>query len=47
MQPDIPGSAQFQYLDEEGHHQILDSGHVNEYLREISNGEFTAKDFRM
>jgi len=43
---DIPGSALFQYLDEDGQHQILDSGDVNEYLREIGGGEFTAKDFR-
>jgi DNA topoisomerase I len=43
---DIPGSALFQYLDEEGQYQTIDSGDVNDYLREISGGEFTAKDFR-
>jgi DNA topoisomerase I len=43
---EIPGSALFQYLDDEGHHQTIDSGDVNEYLREIGGGEFTAKDFR-
>ena len=43
---DIPGSALFQYLDEKNDPQILDSGDVNEYLREISGAEFTAKDFR-
>ncbi|MBV8553357.1 MAG: DNA topoisomerase IB [Acidobacteriaceae bacterium] len=43
---DIPGSALFQYLDNEGHRQTLDSGDVNAYVREISRGEFTAKDFR-
>ncbi|MBV9085366.1 MAG: DNA topoisomerase IB [Acidobacteriaceae bacterium] len=43
---DIPGSALFQYLDEDGQPQSVDSGDVNDYLREISGGEFTAKDFR-
>jgi DNA topoisomerase I len=43
---DIPGSALFQYLDEQGQPQTLDSGDVNDYLREIVGGEFTAKDFR-
>ncbi len=43
---DIPGSALFQYLDEDGQPQTLESGDVNEYLREISDGDFSAKDFR-
>ncbi len=43
---DIPGSALFEYLDEEGQPQSIESGDVNEYLREITGGEFTAKDFR-
>lgn len=43
---EIPGSSLFQYLDEEGAPQILDSGDVNDYLHEISGDEFTAKDFR-
>jgi DNA topoisomerase-1 len=43
---DIPGSSLFQYLDEQGEPQTIDSGDVNGYLREISGGEFTAKDFR-
>jgi DNA topoisomerase I len=43
---DIPGSALFQYLDENGEPQSIESGDVNEYLREISGGDFTAKDFR-
>lgn len=42
----IPGSALFQYLDENGEAAAIDSGDVNEYLREISGGDFTAKDFR-
>lgn len=43
---DIPGSALFAYIDEEGQAQTIESGDVNDYLREISGGEFTAKDFR-
>ncbi len=43
---DIPGSALFEYLDEDGQPQTIESGDVNEYLREISGGDFTAKDFR-
>ena len=43
---DIPGSALFEYLDETGQPQTIESGDVNEYLREVSGGDFTAKDFR-
>jgi DNA topoisomerase-1 len=43
---DIPGSSLFEYIDEEGQPQTVDSGEVNEYLKEISGGDFTAKDFR-
>lgn len=42
----IPGSALFQYIDENGEPASIESGDVNDYLREISGGEFTAKDFR-
>jgi DNA topoisomerase I len=43
---DIPGSALFEYLDENSQPQTIDSGDVNDYLREITGAEFTAKDFR-
>lgn len=43
---DLPGQQLFQYLDEEGQRQGIDSAEVNEYLREISGEHFTAKDFR-
>ena len=43
---DIPGSSLFEYVDDDGQAQIVESGDVNDYLREISGGEFTAKDFR-
>ncbi len=42
----IPGETLFQYLDEAGDRQTIDSGDVNDYLQEISGQEFTAKDFR-
>jgi DNA topoisomerase-1 len=43
---DIPGYELFQYIDSEGNHCRIDSTGVNEYLREITGEEFTAKDFR-
>jgi DNA topoisomerase I len=43
---DIPGYELFQYLDENGQRQTVDSGDVNAYLREITQQDFTAKDFR-
>jgi DNA topoisomerase IB len=43
---DLPGQALFQYLDEQGKRHAIDSGQVNDYLRERMGREFTAKDFR-
>ncbi|MCL4300358.1 MAG: DNA topoisomerase IB [Anaerolineae bacterium] len=43
---DIPGYELFQYIDENGQRQTVDSGDVNAYLREITGQDFTAKDFR-
>lgn len=43
---DIPGKELFQYYDENGEHRSIDSGMVNEYLRECTGTEFSAKDFR-
>ena len=42
----IPGAELFQYLDEDGRRQTIGSGDVNEYIREITGQDFTAKDFR-
>ena len=42
----LPGEDLFQYLDNDGVRQTVGSGDVNDYLREISGEEFTAKDFR-
>jgi DNA topoisomerase-1 len=36
----------FQYVDERGRRQKAASNDVNDYLREISGEDFTAKDFR-
>ena len=43
---ELPGQALFQYVDEEGGRHAIDSGQVNDYLRERMGDEFTAKDFR-
>jgi DNA topoisomerase-1 len=43
---DIPGQELFQYLDENGTRRDVASGDVNDYLREITGEDFTAKDFR-
>ncbi len=43
---DIPGKELFQYYDEEGVHKSIDSGMVNNYIKHISGGDFSAKDFR-
>lgn len=43
---DLPGYELFQYLDADGSSHTVDSADVNEYLREITQQSFTAKDFR-
>jgi DNA topoisomerase I len=43
---DLPGQELFQYLDDEGETQDVNSSDVNDYLREITGADFTAKDFR-
>lgn len=43
---DLPGQVLFQYEDENGAIRAVSSSDVNDYLREASGGEFTAKDFR-
>jgi len=43
---DLPGYELFQYVDEEGQQPVVDSADVNEYPRDISGRDFTAKDFR-
>jgi DNA topoisomerase-1 len=43
---EIPGKELFEYYDEEKNIHPVDSGMVNAYIRDISGGDFTAKDFR-
>ena len=43
---DIPGKELFQYIDEDGQRQSIDSGMVNEYIKQLAADDFTAKDFR-
>ncbi len=43
---DIPGQDLFQYVDDDGEPRGVTSTDVNDYLREITGEEFTAKDFR-
>jgi DNA topoisomerase-1 len=43
---DLPGQHLFQYFDDDGKLCDVTSQDVNDYLREITGEEFTAKDFR-
>ncbi len=43
---ELPGQPLFQYVDEAGELRPVDSGQVNQYLREAMGDGFTAKDFR-
>jgi DNA topoisomerase I len=43
---ELPGAELFQYIDDDGQRQAIDSGNVNDYLHEITGDDFTAKDFR-
>jgi DNA topoisomerase-1 len=43
---DLPGQHLFQYFDDDGQLCDVTSQDVNDYLREITGEDFTAKDFR-
>jgi len=43
---DLPGQELFQYIAATGEMQTITSADVNQYLREITAQDFTAKDFR-
>src|SRR5437867_2815505 len=43
---DLPGEDLFQYLDSKRKRQLVSSDDVNEYLRELTGRDITAKDFR-
>jgi DNA topoisomerase-1 len=42
----IPGKELFQYYDEQGELKKIDSGQVNQYLKDCLEMDFTTKDFR-
>lgn len=43
---ELPGQNLFQYVDEEGEACPVTSADVNDYIREATGGDFTAKNFR-
>ena len=43
---DIPGQDLFQYYDVSGNRHTVGSSDINNYLKKITNQDFTAKDFR-
>ncbi|MBA3695630.1 MAG: DNA topoisomerase IB [Methylotenera sp.] len=43
---DIPGQELFQYIDSDGMRHPVNSTDVNEYLKQITGRDYTAKDFR-
>ncbi|MUP45892.1 DNA topoisomerase IB [Gramella sp. BOM4] len=43
---EIPGWELFKFYDENSQKQSIDSGMINEYIHEISDDIFSAKDFR-
>lgn len=43
---ELPGFELFQYIDDEGERHVVDSKDVNDFLKEVTNEDFTAKDFR-
>jgi DNA topoisomerase I len=43
---DLPGQDLFQYVDDDGEVRDVTSDDVNNYLKEITGEDFTAKDFR-
>jgi DNA topoisomerase-1 len=43
---ELPGYELFQYIDAAGERQTIDSADVNDYLRQLTGQDFTAKDVR-
>ena len=43
---DLPGQEVFQYVNGDGEVRTVSSQDVNDYLREVTGEDFTAKDFR-
>jgi DNA topoisomerase-1 len=43
---ELPGQELFQYIDDDGVRRAVDSNDINEYLRDATGADLTAKDFR-
>lgn len=43
---ELPGYRIFKYIDEQGNKQVVDSSDVNDYLRQHTGQDYSAKDFR-
>ena len=43
---ELPGQRLFQYIDDDGERRAVSSQDVNDYIRDATEGPFTAKDFR-
>jgi DNA topoisomerase-1 len=43
---DLPGQMLFQYINGDGEPKPVTSGDVNDYIKQASGGDFTAKHFR-
>ncbi len=43
---ELPGYELFQYIDDEGERHVIDSQDVNDFLQDVTQNDFTAKDFR-
>jgi DNA topoisomerase-1 len=43
---ELPGQLLFKYVDDDGEVRSVSSADVNDYLREVTGHDFTAKDFR-
>lgn len=43
---ELPGHDLFQYIDDDGTRRTVESADINDYLRDASHADFTAKDYR-
>jgi len=43
---ELPGYEIFKFIDDDGEKRVIDSEDVNAFLKEITNDDFSAKDFR-
>src|SRR3989344_510907 len=43
---ELPGYELFKFIDEDGEKHVVDSADVNQFLKDITQDDFSAKDFR-